>query len=541
MPPPSQPPLAGGSSSSPPGSSSSSVPSTSRWPAKWIDGKKNKKGEVTQVLLDPNGFRMTLNKVEFSRKFFVCKEKKTLGCSVRCSLDISSGMIVHLVGEHNHDNKLAESKIEKIVKASVTQAATDPHMNPRSVHQKIVTDVLKSKELGSSCLSLLPSKLAVSRQVLKSRKKSLNIPPPPKDFLFEIPHEFTITEDGLQFMICNVEVPGRDGRVIGFASPNGLGLLGHSEEVFGDGTFELMKYTIFYQLWVACVKVEGVVLPCAFFFLPSKEYQVYKIMFQQLKMANPDISPSTWNLDFEWATMKAAMEIFPDSRIQGCIVHFKRCLRRKLQELGLSDCANKNLDMMVWLRKIWSVGLVPPTEVLKVWEIIKENAPYEDEAEDEDEAVGDGDNDDSLVVGYDEALHNFINYFEGTFIGLLLPNRSGNRKKPRFNHEIWSVREAVICDQEFSTNASESWNSVSKLTVTAKPNFWQLVNTLKGEEGVTRAKVMSLRAATYKDPNPSRTRKRNERRDALKELVENYSMMPTGEFLDACIAFYNDF
>ena len=80
------------------------------------------------------------------------------------------------------------------------------------------------------------------RQVLKSRKKSLNIQPPSKDFLFEIPHKFTITEDGLEFMICDVKVPGRDGRVIRFASPNGLGLLRHSDVVFGDGTFELMKY-----------------------------------------------------------------------------------------------------------------------------------------------------------------------------------------------------------------------------------------------------------------------------------------------------------
>ena len=171
----------------------------------------------------------------------------------------------------------------------------------------------------------------------------------------------------------------------------------------------------------------------------------------------------------------------------------------------MSDCANKTLDVMVWLRKCWSC---PPYRGLGNHQ---RNAPYKDEAKDEDEAGGDEDNEDSLVVGYDEALNNFINYFEGTFIGLLLPNRSGNRKKPRFNHEIWSVREAVMCDQEFSTNASESWNSVSKLTVTAKPNFWQLINTLKCEEGVTRAKMMSLRANTYKDPNPSRIRNRIER------------------------------
>ena len=71
-------------------------------------------------------------------------------------------------------------------------------------------------------------------------------------FLFKIPHEFTITEDGLEFMICDVEIPGPDGMVIGFVSPNRLGLLGHSDEVFGDGSFEIN--TLFYQLLVACVK-----------------------------------------------------------------------------------------------------------------------------------------------------------------------------------------------------------------------------------------------------------------------------------------------
>ena len=41
----------------------------------------------------------------------------------------------------------------------------------------------------------------------------------------------------------------------------------------GGGTKNpfLGRTPIFYQLWVACVMVEGVVLPCAFLFLPSKE------------------------------------------------------------------------------------------------------------------------------------------------------------------------------------------------------------------------------------------------------------------------------
>ena len=132
-------------------------------------------------------------------------------------------------------------------------------------------------------------------------------------------------------------------------------------------------------------------------------------------------------------------------------------------------------------------------------------------------------------------------YVEGTWIGLLLPNRSGARKKPRFSSSIWSIRESIMEDREFTTNGSESWNSVLKLSSTGKSNIWKLINTMKAEEATMRTKGMSLRTWTYSNPNPARTKKKMEKRAALKDLVESYSMMPLGEILDCCLGFYNEF
>ena len=96
-------------------------------------------------------------------------------------------------------------------------------------------------------------------------------------------------------------------------------------------------------------------------------------------------------------------------------------------------------------------------------------------------------------------------------------------------------------DREFTTNNSESWNSVLKLSSTGKSNIWKLINTMKPEEATMRAKGMSLFTWTYSNPNPARTKKKMEKRAALKDLVESYSMMPLGEFLDCCLGFYNEF
>jgi hypothetical protein len=92
-------------------------------------------------------------------------------------------------------------------------------------------------------------------------------------------------------------------------------------------------------------------------------------------------------------------------------------------------------------------------------------------------------------------------------------------------------------DTEFCTNSSESWNSVTKLSVEAKPSLWQLIIQLKAEDSSARAKVMSIRSGTWKDRNPGRSKKRN----AMRNLVLDYYTMSTDVFLEAAITFFNVF
>ena len=84
-------------------------------------------------------------------------------------------------------------------------------------------------------------------------------------------------------------------------------------------------------------------------------------------------------------------------------------------------------------------------------------------------------------------------------------------------------------------------NSVTKLSVVAKPSLWQLIIQLKAEDSSARAKMMSIRAGSWTDRNPARSKRRSLKRVAMRNLVLDYYTMGTGVFLDAAISFFNEF
>jgi hypothetical protein len=191
---------------------------------------------------------------------------------------------------------------------------------------------------------------------------------------------------------------------------------------------------------------------------------------------------------------------------------------------------DKNILVQNWFRKVWALQMVPPADVVNVFDkYIKTTVPYEDEEDDLDDRV----------EGYDEALAQFVTYLESNWVGT--PRDPAPRKKPRFAITTWTINESLLERTEFSTNSSESWNSVSKLSVVAKPSLWQLIHQLKAEDSTARAKMMSIRAGTWKDRNPGRSARREEKKKAMRNIVLDYYTMNTGIFLDSAITFFNEF
>ena len=142
---------------------------------------------------------------------------------------------------------------------------------------------------------------------------------------------------------------------------------------------------------------------------------------------------------------------------------------------------DKNILVQNWFRKVWALQMVPPADVVNVFDkYIKTTVPYEDEEDDLDDRV----------EGYDKALAQFVTYLGSNWVGT--PRAHAPHKKPRFPITTWTINESVLEGTKFSTNSSESWNSVSKLSVVAKPSLRQLILQLKAEDSTARAKMMSM-------------------------------------------------
>ena len=94
--------------------------------------------------------------------------------------------------------------------------------------------------------------------------------------------------------------------------------------------------------------------------------------------------------------------------------------------------------------------------------------------------------------------------------------------------------------RDLTTNVAECWNSVNKLYTVAKPNLWCLIKTFLREECAAKAKYASIVTGVRKDPNPGRTRKRLDRKDHLKDLVEKFPSMELADFMAAVASFFND-
>ena len=180
-------------------------------------------------------------------------------------------------------------------------------------------------------------------------------------------------------------------------------------------------------------------------------------------------------LDFEAGAIKAVKDVYPTTTLIGCDVHWKRCLREKLKQLGLLKWTNEFEDVQVFVRKLWSLSIVPPNKVISVWEkFIKSSVPYIDEEQTEDSDA------EAEAVTYNTALEQFVVYFESTWLGSKnARNPEGPRRKARFDMGLWNKYDQVINGDDGCNNKSESWNSVSKIGLNMHPSIWVVLDMFK--------------------------------------------------------------
>ncbi len=186
-----------------------------------------------------------------------------------------------------------------------------------------------------------------------------------------VPDSLQLTESGARFLQMQepiLDKYGTEKKILIFCSQNQLEMLNRSDSWIGDGTFDVVSRSLFYQLFIITVRMSnGVHLPALFAFLPNKELGSYDRVFAFLVAQGISVPTKGFHCDFETNIRKAIRNHYTDIPVYGCDTHFKRALRAHcVNELGLGVLYETSMEFQTLMRYIWALTLVPTDDIHKV-------------------------------------------------------------------------------------------------------------------------------------------------------------------------------
>lgn len=171
----------------------------------------------------------------------------------------------------------------------------------------------------------------------------------------------------------------------------------------------------------------------------NKTYGTYRAIFRAIKKELPNWEPTQITVDFEMATIKAAREVFPNAKIQGCNFHLAKNVVKNLGTHGLKKRYETDGKFAAEIRQLIAMAFVPVNLVLETWDLFIRNSKTLNKKEQKK----------------DVNINAFINdYFVNHYIGT--PKSDGTRGKPQFPIELWNVHNSAA-NGKFQTNCCEYW------------------------------------------------------------------------------------
>ncbi|CAI9739154.1 Hypothetical predicted protein [Octopus vulgaris] len=166
--------------------------------------------------------------------------------------------------------------------------------------------------------SQLPRLSVLSKTIQRCRLENSGFPANPgTKTVFEIPEEYCKPDNGEQFLRYDSGIEYRQ-RISILASESALQDMTSYPRRACDGTFKIVPEQRF-QLFSIHVQVKGSSFPWVFALLPNKTKQTYELVFEQLKIMQPNeietMQPLDLMANFEVAVHKAFISSFPNSSI----------------------------------------------------------------------------------------------------------------------------------------------------------------------------------------------------------------------------------
>ena len=128
-------------------------------------------------------------------------------------------------------------------------------------------------------------------------------------------------------------------RIMGFGNPYLFYYMANSKHLFVDATFAIAPKP-FYQCLVVMSFDETlqIYIPILYILMTNKSQKMYRNALEWIfKLSGRRVNPHTITCDFEMALINALQGIFPYSKINGCLFHWKQAIKRKLGSLKLKN------------------------------------------------------------------------------------------------------------------------------------------------------------------------------------------------------------
>eukprot|EP00116_Pleurobrachia_bachei_P004080 sb/3464342/ len=259
-----------------------------------------------------------------------------------------------------------------------------------------------------------------------------------------LPHQMakTVDTEGNRFLLQDTVTSRSGKRVLVFATDRSLEHLTDSPS-FLDGTFQTAPQG-FEQVFIVRVRIgrNGVYdhIPVAYCLLEDKKKESYYTALKALKDKIPSWNPSRISVDFETPMHNAVKELFPTTKLQGCLFHLFQAWRRHLCKIpGWASNGQLRTDIHV----IFGLPFLPESEIIPAWNKIKSD----------------------LLLQH-PSTQEFINYMDSTWMNT------------RYETALWSVFDSTVNGEDRTNNVSEGSNSAMKRFFGAsKPTLWNWIKS----------------------------------------------------------------
>lgn len=228
-----------------------------------------------------------------------------------------------------------------------------------------------------------------------------------------------------------------------------------------DGTFQVVPKPWF-QLFTISYIINNQLIPSVFIILKNKRQSTYERMYNIINVLNGGFAPTTVISDFEYSSIKAIANSFPNATIKCCQFHLGQSIIRKVKELNLYYDYLNNNSTKKFIRSLIGLSYVEVDYIRETFIELKNH------------------------TNFPSALNVLYDYFYNNYIGNL-------DSIVRYPISLWHLGNNFDVNIPKTNNGIEGWHNTFKNTFgTSIYSFELLIVKLKDEEEAIRQKCIRI-------------------------------------------------